>query len=343
MSANCALTCGNCSAPGPASLALYRRSWEYLDIINNLVTGVWSVPLVMDGIFITHDVTVELERMLTAIAASSAMESAIIREEQTSFFITALISQMLRKAGVHLHVTNMATFGHIIDNSNYDATKVRPDVYLLEGNKVHWTAVYLHPHYDRYPQVTQVRPECPEIYNFPLFTETFCNEFVEQAEAYGGWSGASKEGGKATYDERIQGGVEPVPTQDIHFTQKGMDFESTWKLILRTFVAPVAESKWDGYTVDGRATLDFIVKYTPEGQPFLRPHHDASTFSLNVALNRIGIDFTGGGTRFLRQNCTVLTNDIGHALIHPGRLTHYHEGLYVTNGTRYILVSFVDQ
>jgi hypothetical protein len=60
-------------------------------------------------------------------------------------------------------------------------------------------------------------------------------------------------------------------------------------------------------------------RYQPEGQPFLRKHHDASTFSLNVALNRIGVDFEGGGTHFTRQNCTVLDNQMGHALIHPGR------------------------
>jgi len=32
----------------------------------------------------------------------------------------------------------------------------------------------------------------------------------------------------------------------------------------------------------------------------------------------------------------------GWALIHPGRLTHLHEGLPVTKGKRYIMVSFVD-
>jgi len=26
--------------------------------------------------------------------------------------------------------------------------------------------------------------------------------------------------------------------------------------------------------------------------------------------------------------------------MHPGRLTHYHEGLYTTKGTRYIMVIF---
>jgi len=112
---------------------------------------------------------------------------------------------------------------------------------------------------------------------------------------------------------------------------------------LKKFVAPYAEKAWMGYHLSGKTTLDFIVEYKPEGQPSLRPHHDASTFSLNVALNRINVDFEGGGTRFLRHNCTFLENKKGWAVFHPGRLTHYHEGLKVTKGTRYILVSFVDQ
>lgn len=43
-----------------------------------------------------------------------------------------------------------------------------------------------------------------------------------------------------------------------------------------------------------------------------------------------------------RQNCSVLNNAKGWLIMHPGDLTHFHEGLHVTNGTRYILVSFVD-
>ena len=50
-------------------------------------------------------------------------------------------------------------------------------------------------------------------------------------------------------------------------------------------------------------TLDFIVRYRPSGQSSLRPHSDASTFSVNVALNSRGTDYQGGGTRFIRQNC----------------------------------------
>lgn len=50
----------------------------------------------------------------------------------------------------------------------------------------------------------------------------------------------------------------------------------------------------------------------------------------------------GGGCRFLRYNCSVVAHRRGWALLHPGRLTHYHEGLPTVEGVRYIVVSFVD-
>lgn len=50
----------------------------------------------------------------------------------------------------------------------------------------------------------------------------------------------------------------------------------------------------------------------------------------------------GGGCRFLRYNCSIRAPRKGWTLMHPGRLTHYHEGLPTTKGTRYIAVSFVD-
>jgi hypothetical protein len=46
--------------------------------------------------------------------------------------------------------------------------------------------------------------------------------------------------------------------------------------------------------------------------------------------------------RFLRYNCSITGTKKGWMLLHPGRLTHYHEGLRTVAGTRYIMVSFVD-
>lgn len=37
--------------------------------------------------------------------------------------------------------------------------------------------------------------------------------------------------------------------------------------------------------------MNFVVRYHPKEQPSLRPHHDSSTFTVNIALNRVGIDY----------------------------------------------------
>ena len=37
--------------------------------------------------------------------------------------------------------------------------------------------------------------------------------------------------------------------------------------------------------------MNFVVRYRPDEQPTLRPHHDASSYSLNIALNVPGEDY----------------------------------------------------
>lgn len=101
----------------------------------------------------------------------------------------------------------------------------------------------------------------------------------------------------------------------------------------------------------------FVVRYRPDEQASLRPHLDASTYSIDVALNRRDIDYEGGGVRYVRYNCTIAADRIGNikfssikndtlflgwSMLFPGRLTHLHEGLPTTKGTRYILVSFIN-
>ena len=74
-------------------------------------------------------------------------------------------------------------------------------------------------------------------------------------------------------------------------------------------------------------------------QKELNPHHDSSAYTINVCLND---EFEGGGCHFIRKNKTIINKDIGSLIIHPGRVTHYHKGLPITDGERFILVSFVN-
>ncbi|XP_044529254.1 multifunctional procollagen lysine hydroxylase and glycosyltransferase LH3 isoform X2 [Gracilinanus agilis] len=146
--------------------------------------------------------------------------------------------------------------------------------------------------------------------------------------------------GMVEQDFRLAGGYENVPTVDIHMKQLG--YEDEWLQFLRTYVGPMTENLFPGYHTKTRAVMNFVVRYRPDEQPSLRPHHDSSTFTLNIALNSKGLDYEGGGCRFLRYDCIVSSPRKGWGLLHPGRLTHYHEGLPTTKGTRYIMVSFVD-
>ena len=45
------------------------------------------------------------------------------------------------------------------------------------------------------------------------------------------------------------------------------------------------------YILQLTAHMNFVVRYRPDEQPSLRPHHDASTFTVNMALNTRGEDY----------------------------------------------------
>lgn len=37
--------------------------------------------------------------------------------------------------------------------------------------------------------------------------------------------------------------------------------------------------------------MNFVVRYRPDEQPSLRPHHDSSTYTINIALNTPHLDY----------------------------------------------------
>mmetsp|Transcript_101046 Transcript_101046/g.123738 ORF Transcript_101046/g.123738 Transcript_101046/m.123738 type:complete len:295 (-) Transcript_101046:70-954(-) len=170
-----------------------------------------------------------------------------------------------------------------------------------------------------------------DVVHFEIFNELFCNELINISDSYGIWSGANEN------DSRV-GGYEAYPTNDIHLNQMGL--HDIWEDIIFNVFAQFVSYYWNPFKTKG-INIAFVVKYTWNKHPNLTPHHDASTYSIVIALNKPNIDFKGGGTRFVRQNVTI-NGKIGYATIHPGRLTHYHEGVPITHGDRYIFVTFVD-
>ena len=53
--------------------------------------------------------------------------------------------------------------------------------------------------------------------------------------------------------------------------------------------------------------MNFVVRYRPDEQPSLRPHHDSSTFTINIALNRPGIDYQVRHDRSSEREAVTLT------------------------------------
>ncbi|KAF3703649.1 Procollagen-lysine,2-oxoglutarate 5-dioxygenase 2 [Channa argus] len=320
----------------------YARSEDYVDIVQKKRVGVWNIPYMAHTFLIQGSVLRNelkernyfvLEKLDPDMAlCRNARELTSHREKDSP---SPESFHMLKPPkGVFMYITNRHDFGRLISTANYNISHYNNDLWQIFENPVDWKEKYIHQNYTHIFTENYLEEPCPDVFWFPVFSEKACDELVEEMEHYGSWSGGKHE------DKRIAGGYETVPTDDIHMKQIGFDKE--WLHFIREFISPVTLKVFSGYYTKGYAVMNFVVKYTPNRQAYLRPHHDSSTFTINIALNNKDRDFQGGGCRFHRYNCSIESPRKGWSFMHPGRLTHLHEGLPTTNGTRYIAVSFID-
>ncbi|XP_064409106.1 multifunctional procollagen lysine hydroxylase and glycosyltransferase LH3 [Latimeria chalumnae] len=299
----------------------YARAEDYIEIVQGKRIGVWNVP------YITQVYLIRGRTLRTELQDKKMFTREHLDPDMT-------FCKNIREQGVFMHITNRDEFGRLLSSDKYNTSHLHNDLWQIFDNPLDWKEKYIHENYSKIFDGDYFEQPCPDVYWFPIFSDVTCDELVEELEHFGKWSGGKHE------DERLTGGYENVPTVDIHMNQIG--FEKEWLKFLLEYVAPVTEKLYPGYYTKAKAVMNFVVRYRPDEQPSLRPHHDSSTFTINIALNRKGIDYQGGGCRFLRYDCKIEAPRKGWSLMHPGRLTHYHEGLPTTKGTRYIMVSFVD-
>uniref|UniRef100_A0A915MXB1 HORMA domain-containing protein n=1 Tax=Meloidogyne javanica TaxID=6303 RepID=A0A915MXB1_MELJA len=291
----------------------YVRSQDYVGIIQGIRKGIWNVPFIGSSFLISSKKFVLLEKSYNwNINVDSDIAFAkFCRDEGHFMYVDASEDPYF--------------YGYLIDTDGFShldyLAQVNLELYDFPNNRQLWEKRYIHPEYFEKVRAngTIVKQECPDVYDFPFLSDRFCEELIQVMENYGQWSDGSNR------DARLQGGYENVPTRDIHMIQVGLDKQ--WLKILDDYIAPIQEKVFIGfYKRPVQADMMFVVRYKPDEQPFLRPHHDASTYSIDMALNKRGIDYEGGGVRFLRYNCTVEADKVGWTMLFPGRLTHYHEG-----------------
>lgn len=306
-----------------SSSGWYARSEDYLDIFNMVKRGCFKVPFITGNILFKSEVFKRNSRLT---------------EEHDDWDVDMNICHNLRKNGEELHLLNKAVYGFI------EETNISEKDDALGS----WTEEkYLHKDFrdfleqfnkDRDSVKTDIFKNIgPDIWQIPFFTPEFCDYLVEVAEEKNEWSGG-------TYtkpdeiDARINA-VEHFPTQDVHLTQ--LDLHRWWlEVVVKQYFKAVLSHLYKYHTKG--YNISFIVKYSEKGQKQLDAHHDASVYTTNIALNTYGVDYTGGGCNFVHKNVKCIGNPKGYLVLHPGRITHFHEAMPITSGKRYILVSFND-
>ncbi|XP_063965502.1 procollagen-lysine,2-oxoglutarate 5-dioxygenase 1-like [Lytechinus pictus] len=274
------------------NMGYYARSDDYVDLVRGDRRGIWNVPYINNIYLVKGEL---LQKHHPNFKGEEDLDTDMA------------LGIDLRSKGVFMYLVNMAEeYGHIITLDNYETTHLHNDMWEIWNNKEDWEAKYLSPEYFVVREMDRMNMTmpCTDVYTFPLMSRTWARELIEEMENFGQWSGGSNQ------DKRLAGGYENVPTRDIHMNQIG--FEQHWLYFLREYVVPICENVYPGYYSKAYAIMNFVVRYKPEEQPFLRPHHDSSTYTINVALNERGKDFevslffnpeTATPYRFLRPFC----------------------------------------
>jgi glycosyltransferase involved in cell wall biosynthesis len=202
--------------------------------------------------------------------------------------------------------------------------KLHPELYTYYKNPDEWKRRFIT--YSARTKEWDLITDEPfmNTFSFPLFTAEFCRMIREEAEHSEKW----------TYNRH-----EYYPTTDMILQTIGM--HDIYMEVLREFVMPVSKYMWalDGDGWDDLQSENFLARYTPDAQGHLSIHHDSSDITCLVQLSDLD-EYEGGGTWFRRQR-ELVKNGIGYVTIHPGNITHKHGARAVTEGARYIIVSFM--
>ncbi|KER26570.1 hypothetical protein T265_06214 [Opisthorchis viverrini] len=300
----------------------YERSDDYVEIVERKRVGIWNVPFIRDAYL--------LSRRVVQVFANHKLSGIDGLEMR--------IPNIARQENIFMTLDNMEHYGYLVHAETYTTEHLNNDLWQIFDNPLDWEEQYVHPDYFKYlaPEVgmSDFKQPCPDVFYLPIVTTKFCRQLIAEVEEFGLWSDGTN------VDPRLEGGYENVPTRDIHMRQ--INWEDHWLHFLVKYVHPIQKKVFAGYEDKPWARMNFVVRYRPDEQASLRPHHDASSYTVNIALNEAGVDFEGGGTGFVRYNCSVVRAKVGWAAIFPGRVTHLHEGLTTTSGTRYIFVTFVN-
>jgi len=291
----------------------YRRGFDTTGLYRRNSVGLFQVPFARGLLLLRND--------------SFARTAALYRNhEGAGDDSTRRVCVDALNTGLPVYVDNRLDYALLLGEEHFtNPAAPHPELYEAHRTPSLWAGRYLVSNWTE----LQFDEPCTDAYGAVLFTEAFADELRATVIAADSWSSGKND------DERIQGGYENVPTQDIHMNQ--FDWEEQWVYVLGHFIRPLVERQYRAISFKAEINIAFVVRYSMAGQRDLRPHNDASQVTTTVILNS---EFEGGGVQFTRYNCSHVSRTPGFLLMHPGRVTHNHLAYPITSGTRYVLVSF---
>ena len=306
----------------------YKTSNFYNKILDEEKKGLYNIPYFYNTCLISDNLINNLD-----------IQNIYSNNLWTEDDIDMAICNNLRNWECPIYINCSSIYGRIIKNENAEKYWYKSlisdtfDFFLIEDSLYYWSAKFIHKNInDNMYNMNKININEPikDLYDFMFFTPLACKCLINIANNLNQWSDGKNE------DTRSAGGHENVPTRDIHLYQ--LDLNNQWKIILDKYISKLAAYLYSNFKTN-ETNIIFIVKYSMDGQRDLCPHHDSSSYSVLFTLND---EFEGGGTYFLRQDHKSENVPIGNFSIHPGRLTHYHAGIPITSGERYILVGFIN-
>ena len=168
--------------------------------------------------------------------------------------------------------------------------------------------------------------EAPEVYSFPIFSDSFCKDMVEELDAFNA-SGlpARRPNSMNNYGVVVNEiGMEPALDKLVH-----------------TFLQPVAHHLFPGPGSHFDRHHTFVVRYKVGEDLGLDMHTDDSDVTFNVCLGR---EFKGAGLQFCgnqgapnhRHASLLYQHKLGHCVVHRGHRRHGADD--ITEGERLNLI-----
>ena len=170
------------------------------------------------------------------------------------------------------------------------------------------------------------REVAPDILTIPFWQAGFCQELIATADLLDEYQ---------PYGADVKNNA--APGQELRINRISPKFAEHFEADFAKRIVPIIRTHWWPLKV-GKTRMPFVLRYSPDTQASLDPHHDSAMVSFAMPLNT---GYEGGYLTFPRQHWDSREIPIGYLIAFPGRVTHVHYVTPVTTGIRYSMTTWI--